>query len=142
MRGSIQRDHFDVHCQAAQRAGHAVIGTAGDDPPIAGNTPGEIAEALDDLVDVAVVIEMIRLNVGDESDLRPEVVEAPVVFARLGDERLATAGMAPAAQLRDGPADDEARIGPALRPKAKLIIAARWSIFREFPRRRPRTARP
>ena len=65
------------------------IVAAGDDQSVRRDQPGEVAEALDDLVDVLVAIEMIFFDVGDDGDLGMQVVEAAVEFARLGDEDVA-----------------------------------------------------
>ena len=41
-----------------------------------------------DLVDVPVIVEMLRVDVGDHGDGRRELEEAPVALVRLGDKEL------------------------------------------------------
>jgi hypothetical protein len=89
-----------------------------------GQERGELVERLHDVLERAVDLEVVLLDVVDEPDGRPVVVEAAVELARLGhqDAGLAAlraardavgAGAAAAADLRAGGADDEAGVQAA-----------------------------
>jgi len=70
-------------------------------------------------VNVLVTVEVVLLDVGNDRHARAEVMEAAVELARLGNECLALARAAAAAELWDGTADHEARVCAALEQRVR-----------------------
>ena len=70
----------------------------------------ELAEGLDDGVEVLVAVEVVFVDVEDGGKVRAEVEEAAVELAGLDDEVLAAAGPAGPAELLDGGAHDVAGV--------------------------------
>src|SRR5205085_10358489 len=72
------------------------------------------AKRLHELVQPAVVIEMVFLDVETGSHSRPEIQKRPVVFAGLNNEMFAVTDPRPAAELLDARSDHKRRIQPRL----------------------------
>ncbi len=119
---------------AAEEVGVVLVD---DEHAVGGQQPREIAERLADLVEVAVVVEMVGVEVRDDGDRRAEPVERAVVLAGLGDE------VRPAARVRArgrgrAPRRRSRTTGRARRARGWSPRATTWSSCRGSPRRRCR----
>ena len=71
---------------------------------------GEDAERFDDVLEAAVVLEVVGLDVRDHGDLGAQLVEGAVVLVRLDDEELAVAVLGVRGDVPQDAADDDGRI--------------------------------
>lgn len=70
----------------------------------------ELVEALFDVVERFEIIQMIRVNVGDDGDERIQLEEGVDIFARLADDDVAVTDVAVAAEEGQLAADDRGRV--------------------------------
>ena len=95
-----------------QRAG--VVG-AGDEEPAGGRSvPDELLEGRVDRGGVAVVVEVVGLDVGDDGRVRAVDEERAVALVGLDDEQVAAAVVGVAGRLVEVAADGEGRVDPAV----------------------------
>ena len=69
------------------------------------------AESLDDVVEIAVKIEMVRVDIEDDGEGRIVIEDIRLKFTRFGDEVFATADKHIAANFVEIPADENGGIG-------------------------------
>ena len=93
-----------------RKFGKARVVAADDDRAGLTHEAHELRERGTDVLERIVVIEMIRLDVRDDGDIRIEVEEGAVRFVRLGDEELSGAVAAVRVVTLDDAADKEARV--------------------------------
>ena len=62
------------------------------------------------MLDVLEVVEVVRINVKDYLDVRPELEEAVSVLAGFSDEVVAVVHLYVSCYLREIPADKEAKV--------------------------------
>src|SRR6266536_80596 len=95
------------------RSDSGVVET-GDDRAVERDLVRELDERVDDLVQVAVAVEMVRLDVRDDGDVGRQLEEGAVVLVRLRDEEVAPAQARVRAEDADPTADDDRRIEAGL----------------------------
>ena len=98
-----------------QQAPHARIVHAGHDGPEEGHAVGEDREGVEDVGEVPIGVEVIRLDVGDDGDDRRQREKRAVVFVGLGHEIVALAQARVGAQDVDLAADDDGGVESGLR---------------------------
>src|SRR5579883_1991860 len=69
-----------------QSGGDRIVGR-GDDPAAIGHGIQELAKRLLDRGNVSEVVQMIRLDVGDDRDLRAQLEKSAIELVRLDDEK-------------------------------------------------------
>ena len=106
------RNHAAPH--AAQQPHHGGIVGAADDHASLPYARGEDAEGVLDGLEAAVVLEVDRLDVRDNGDLRMELVEGTVVLVGLDDDDVAAAALGVAAKVAEHAADEDGGIEPGL----------------------------
>ena len=87
--------------------GHVAVD---DDGAVLPHEAHELAEGLLDVLERAVVVEMVGLDVSDHDDVRVEVEEGAVGLVRLADEVAAVAVLAVGVVALDDAADEEGRV--------------------------------
>src|SRR5437588_10010773 len=92
-----------------QRRDRGII-DASDDRAARPHVFREDAERFDDVVEAAVVLEVIGLDIRDNGDLRPQLVEGAVVLVRLDDDDVALAVLGVRGDVLQDAADDDGRI--------------------------------
>ena len=112
------------HVVGAEAVGHGValrvqanapragIVAPGDAPAVLGHDGDVLREGFLDVVDVAVVVEMVLVDVQHDGHGGPELEEALPVLAGLHDEVPAVAGAGGAADEVQLPADVDGGVGP------------------------------
>ena len=96
--------HSRQHCRKVR-----VVG-AGDDRAVERHFVREVDERLLQIVEPAVVFEMLVVDVRNHRNRRKQLQERPVAFVRLGHHQLAAAQPRVAAERAQPPADHRRRI--------------------------------
>ena len=94
---------------AAEEVGDRGVVGAGDDEAIGRHLLEELREGADQLLERAVDIQVVGLDVRDDSDVRRVAEERGVELVRLYDDVLALSGGGVRAQVDDVAADEERR---------------------------------
>ena len=78
---------------------------ARDDLAVGREALGELAEGLEDVVEVAIEVEMIGVDVRDDDAVGRKIKKRAVALVGLGNDPLALAGAGISAEVRDLAAD-------------------------------------